>query len=118
MGLRHRHPVARDELIGVVEGQPRPRGERSPQALRRHRGRRILRPHAPDKQPRPKMLHVIFDDGQASTDLALKDELKAQTKELKGAKGVTKVTLEIAEVFPGQGGADTSIAEVEFRTKS
>ncbi len=66
------------------------------------------------KEPRPKKLHLTFDSG-GTQDIVLKDELKAQTFTLKNAKGVTKVDVAIAEVYAGQGGQDTSIAEVEFK---
>jgi hypothetical protein len=83
----------------------------------------ILTPGATDvagsflKEPRPKKLHITYDNGK-SMDITLKDELKAQTFTLKDATGVTKVDMAIAEVYPGQGGQNTSIAEVEFKRKA
>jgi hypothetical protein len=67
--------------------------------------------------PRPKKLHLVFDNG-GSADLELEDEFrKAQGFNLKGAKGVTKVDIVISEVYPGRGGTETGIAEVEFKKK-
>lgn len=78
-------------------------------------------PNQPDlflKQPRPKDIHLVFDNG-GSADISLKDEVnKAQTFTIKGAKGITKVELSITSVHPGTGGQDTSIAEVEFRKRA
>lgn len=69
------------------------------------------------KNPRPKVLHLVFDNG-ASTDLTLEDEPnKAQSFTVKGGKGITKVDISISEVFPGSGGADTALAEVEFKKR-
>lgn len=78
-----------------------------------------LDPNQPDlflRQPRPREVHLVFDNG-SSTDITLKDEVnKAQTFSLK-AKGITTVQLSITSVYPGTGGQDTSIAEVEFRKR-
>lgn len=77
-------------------------------------------PQQPDlylKQPRPKDIHLVFDNG-ASADIVVKDEQKAQTFTIKGAKDIKSVQLSIASVYPGTGGADTAIAEVEFRKRA
>ena len=66
------------------------------------------------KQPRPKRLHLAFDNG-GSADIVLKDDLKPQVFNLKDAKGVSRVDIAIVEVYKGQVGSDTAIAEVEFR---
>lgn len=68
--------------------------------------------------PRPKKLHLVFDNG-GSADLDLEDEefRKAQGFNLKGAGGVKKVDIVISEVYPGRGGTETGIAEVEFKKK-
>lgn len=68
--------------------------------------------------PRPKKLHLVFDNG-GSADLDLKEDefRKAQGFNLKGAQAVTKVDVVISEVYPGRGGLDTGIAEVEFKKK-
>ncbi len=42
---------------------------------------------------------------------------KPQGFDLKGAKAVTKVDIVISSVYPGRGGHDTGIAEVEFKKK-
>ncbi|MBW3615205.1 MAG: hypothetical protein KY439_07855 [Actinobacteria bacterium] len=68
------------------------------------------------KQPRPKRLHLTFDNG-GSTDILLKDQFKPQGFNLKGAKGVSTVIISISEVYKGQVGSDTAIAEVEFKKK-
>ncbi|MBW3649206.1 MAG: hypothetical protein KY458_01425 [Actinobacteria bacterium] len=68
------------------------------------------------KQPRPKRLHLVFDN-DGSADLLLKDQFEPQIFGLKGAKGVSTVNITIAEVYKGQGGSDTAIAEVEFKKK-
>jgi ribosomal protein L40E len=68
--------------------------------------------------PRPKEIHLVFDTG-GSADLKLIDAefRKSQGFNLKGAKGVTKVDLVISSVYPGRGGTETGIAEVEFKKK-
>jgi hypothetical protein len=68
--------------------------------------------------PRPKALHLVFDTG-GSADLNLIDAefRKSQGFNLKGAKGVTKVDVVISSVYPGRGGTETGIAEVEFKKK-
>jgi hypothetical protein len=68
--------------------------------------------------PRPKKLHLVFDNG-GSADLDLKEDefRKAQGFNLKGADKVSKVDIVISEVYPGRGGLDTAIAEVEFKKK-
>jgi hypothetical protein len=68
--------------------------------------------------PRPKQLHLVFDNG-GSADITLIDAefRKSQGFNLKGAKGVTKVDIAVASVFPGRGGTETGIAEVEFKKK-
>jgi hypothetical protein len=82
----------------------------------------IITPGATDvagsflKEPRPKTLRLTYDSG-GTQDITLKDELKAQTFTLRSAKGVTKVDIAIVDVYAGQGGANTSIAEVEFKRK-
>jgi hypothetical protein len=60
----------------------------------------------------------VFDNG-GSTDITLIDAefRKSQGFNLKGAKGVTKVDISISSVFPGRGGLETGIAEVEFKKK-
>lgn len=68
------------------------------------------------KQPRPKRLHLVFDNG-GSADIVLKDQFKPQGFGLKGAKGVSKVDIVIVEVYKGQSGSDTAIAEVEFKKR-
>lgn len=70
------------------------------------------------QNPRPKALHFVFDTG-GSTDITLIDAefRKSQGFNLKGAKGVTKVDVSISSVFPGRGGTETGIAEVEFKKK-
>jgi ribosomal protein S27AE len=75
-------------------------------------------PEAYLNNPRPKQLHVVFDNG-GSTDITLIDAefRKSQGFNLKGAKGVTKVDLSISSVFPGRGGSETGLAEVEFKKK-
>jgi hypothetical protein len=67
-------------------------------------------------QPRPKQLHLVFDNG-GSADITLKDQLKNQGFTLKGAKGVSKVDIVISSVYKGKAGTDTAIAEVEFKKK-
>jgi hypothetical protein len=67
--------------------------------------------------PRPKELHLVFDTG-GSADLKLIDEYrKSQGFTLKGAKKVTKVDIVISSVYPGRGGTETGVAEVEFKQK-
>jgi hypothetical protein len=68
--------------------------------------------------PRPKELHLVFDTG-GSADLKLIDAefRKSQGFNLKGAKGVSKVDIVISSVYPGRGGTETGIAEVEFKKK-
>lgn len=68
------------------------------------------------KEPRPKTVRLTFDSG-GTQDITLKDELKAQTFTLKNAKGVSKVDVAIVDVYAGQGGQNTAIAEVEFKRK-
>jgi hypothetical protein len=68
--------------------------------------------------PRPKKLHLVFDNGgSADLDLKIDEFRKPQGFNLKGAKGVTKVDIVISEVYPGRGGTETGIAEVEFKKK-
>lgn len=78
-------------------------------------------PNQPDlflNQPRPKDIHLVFDNG-GSADISLKDEVNtAQTFTIKGGKDITKVTLSITSVHPGRTGQDTAIAEVEFRKRA
>ena len=82
----------------------------------------IITPGASDtpdaflKEPRPKQVHLVYDNGQ-SEDVTLKDERKPQTFTLKKAKQVGKIDLVITTVYPSQGGQDTAITEVEFRKK-
>ncbi|HVF32998.1 MAG TPA: hypothetical protein VM933_08175, partial [Acidimicrobiales bacterium] len=75
-------------------------------------------PEAYLNNPRPKELHVVFDNG-GSTDIALIDAefRKPQSFNLKGAKGVSKVDISISSVYPGRGGTEAGIAEVEFKKK-
>ena len=75
-------------------------------------------PEAYLNNPRPKELHVVFDNG-GSTDITLIDAefRKPQSFNLKGAKGVSKVDISISSVYPGRGGTETGIAEVEFKKK-
>ena len=75
-------------------------------------------PEAYLNNPRPKELHVVFDNG-GSTDITLIDAefRKSQSFNLKGAKGVSKVDISISSVYPGRGGTETGIAEVEFKKK-
>lgn len=68
-------------------------------------------------QPRPKELHLVFDNG-GSADVTLEDEFrKSQSFTLKGAKGVTKVDVVVSSVYKGRAGLDTGIAEIEFKKK-
>ncbi len=68
-------------------------------------------------QPRPKELHLVFDNG-GSADVTLEDEFrKSQSFSLKGAAGVTKVDVVVSSVYKGRAGLDTAIAEIEFKKK-
>ncbi len=67
--------------------------------------------------PRPKELHLVFDNG-GSADVTLEDEFrKSQSFTLKGAKGVTKVDVVVSSVYKGRAGLDSAIAEIEFKKK-
>jgi hypothetical protein len=70
------------------------------------------------QNPRPRQLHLVFDTG-GSADITLIDApfRESQSFNLKGAKGVTRVDIAIASVFPGRGGLETGLAEVEFKKK-
>jgi hypothetical protein len=68
-------------------------------------------------QPRPKKLHIVYNTG-GGMDLDLRDEAEPVTYDLSGAEQVTTVQLQIAAVYPSaQGGENTAISEVEFRSR-
>jgi hypothetical protein len=68
-------------------------------------------------QPRPKVLHIVYDNNRGM-DLTLDDDGSAISYDLEGATQVTRVDLQIAEVYPSaEGGENTAISEIEFRSR-
>ncbi|MGH8993214.1 MAG: NADase-type glycan-binding domain-containing protein, partial [Acidimicrobiia bacterium] len=65
-------------------------------------------------QPRPRVLHVVFDSG-GTDDIVLADVPTPQQFKLK-AKKVTSIEFGITLVHRSQTGADASITEIEFFT--
>lgn len=68
-------------------------------------------------QPRPRELHIAFDDG-TGIDVTLRDDPRPQTISLERTKRVGRVEVTISSVYKSATGSDTSITEVEFRKKA
>lgn len=66
-------------------------------------------------QPRPRSLLIVFPDG-SEQKIDLRDEARFQEFKV-DAREVDRVTLRILDVYKGQSGSDTSIAEVQFFTE-
>jgi hypothetical protein len=74
-------------------------------------------PEAFTSQPRPRELHIAFDDG-TGIDVTLQDEPRPQSIALERTKRVRRVEVTISSVYKSATGSDTSITEVEFRKKA
>jgi hypothetical protein len=63
------------------------------------------------------VLHIVYDNNRGM-DLTLDDDGSAISYDLEGATQVTRVDLQIAEVYPSaEGGENTAISEIEFRSR-
>ncbi len=68
-------------------------------------------------QPRPRVLHIVYDTG-GGMDIEVRDESDPGTYDLEDATQVTTVQIQIAAVYPSaQGGDNTAISELEFRSR-
>jgi hypothetical protein len=67
-------------------------------------------------QPRPRILHVVYDSG-GTDEIVLQDVPTPQSFKLQ-AKHVTKIEFDITLVHQSATGGDCAISEVEFFTKT
>jgi hypothetical protein len=64
-------------------------------------------------EPRPKELHLVFSNG-ATQNITLADEAKSQQFDIKGASGITGMTIQIMSVYPSTTGDAVSVSDIEF----
>lgn len=68
-------------------------------------------------QPRPRRLHLVFDTGRTET-LEIEDRHEFQPFRIDVAEGVSRVEVQIDDVWRGQEGSNVSLTLIEFQVRS
>jgi hypothetical protein len=63
-------------------------------------------------QPRPERIRLLFSDGRAK-EITLQDTAEFQTFTI-DARQATEIRLQIVSIYPGTGGSQVAIAEIEL----
>lgn len=63
-------------------------------------------------QPRPERIRLLFSDGSAK-EITLEDTAEFQTFTI-DARQTTEVRLQVVSIYPGTGGSQMAIAEIEL----